>query len=617
MYRQLIFFAFLFSFGPLLLAQEKWLIELEEVGITEKPLIDVFSVDSIVKKSWLGNFSPFYHSTLNFREYSPGGISIFSIRGSTAQQNSVFWNGFKIENHMLGLTDINLFPIEIFDQILIRNSSETTQLINGKPGGVIQFNSLNEGNYPPLSLSAFVDDNNNQSYHVKTHVKKGKTIFGLRALFNRYQNQYSYKDAGGNKNIADHAGLNQNALLFSISHKNDNNWRINYDLWLQQTDRKIPPTIFQQHSRATQSDKHLRTSVVGRKNFNNGILEVRTALLAEQLIYEDSLIQEYSDSKIIEWQTRMSYSTSVANFFPLKIESGFRSIQIRTDAYEIEPSQNSFFVSLSSNSGDRFSIAQVGMQLKQEFNREHQIPLIFQLQLSGDFHPGIRWSLTGGNHYRIPTFNDLYWPGAGNKALLPERGSQVDASIQFKENHPLLHKIELTGFYRKTNNLIFWNNRQGSWRPENLSTVKARGFEFRWHTEWMVSEVKVLSKLGYDFVLSELTKERFPNDAAINKQLPYIPKHSFILENVFQYRGWQLSSHLRSLSTRYTNTDHSSSLEPNHLLDVSISKTLDLNILRCNLSLSVYNATNKSHFSVANRPLPLRSFGLGVQIFIH
>ncbi|TVQ50747.1 MAG: TonB-dependent receptor [Saprospirales bacterium] len=617
MYRQLLIFLIAFGLFPAVHSQEQWEIDLLEISINERPLIDAFSSDSINSDLILSNFSPFYRTALNFREYSPGGISIFSVRGSTAQQNAVFWNGFKIENQMLGLTDINLFPGQMFDQIYINTSTETSRLINGKPGGTIHFNSRPQKNEEKLIISAFLDNNRNSSYQINTNLKAGSTLFSIRALSNQFSNRYSYLDLNNKNRKAEHAKLNQNSIIFSIIHQSSSNWKMSYDLWAQNTERQIPPTIFQQRSEAEQTDRHFRNALVLQKSFDKGVLELRTAFLAEQLIYSDSLIQEFSNSRMLEWQSRLSYSLSIASLFPIKVESGLRNIKIRSDAYDNTPHQSPFFLSFSGKSGDLFSFGQLGIQLKQEFNRDYSIPLTYQFQLSSMNKQLLNWFITAGNHYRLPTFNDLYWPGSGNKQLFPENGYQFDGSIQINHLHPLLKQLELTGFYRKTNNLIFWNNRQGSWRPENLSTVKARGFEFRWHTEWMISEVKVLSKLGYDFVLSELTKDRFPNDAAINKQLPYIPKHSFILENVFQYRDWQLSSHFRSLSTRYTNTDHSSSLEPNHLLDISISKSLDLNFMRCNLSLSVYNATNKSHFSVANRPLPLRSFGLGAQIFIH
>lgn len=616
MYRQFILIIIAFGLLSAVHTQEQWEIDLMEIRINEQPLIDAFSSDSVNTDLISNNFSPFYRTTLNFREYSPGGISIFSIRGSTAQQNTVFWNGFKIENQMLGLTDINLLPEQLFDQIYINNSPETSRLINGKPGGTIHFNSRPQLHEDQLVFSTFLDKNRNRSYHLNTNFKVGTTLFSIRALSNQFSNRYSYSDLSNKTRKADHARLNQNALIFSVIHQTSNNWQISYDLWVQNTEREVPPTIFQQKSEAEQKDRHLRNALVAQKAFSRGVLELRTAFLAEHLIYSDSLIQEFSDSRMLEWQSRLSYSVSIASLFPIKVESGLRNIQIRSDAYDNTPRQSPFFLSFSGKSGDLLSFAQLGIQIKQEFNRDYSIPLTYQFQLTGKPKDLFSWSITTGNHYRLPTFNDLYWPNLGNKELIPEDGYQFDGSIQLERNHPLLKGLQLTGFYRKTNNLIFWNNRQGRWKPENLSTVKARGMEFRWQGEWKISKVKVESKVGYDFVVSELTKERFPNDPALNKQLPYIPKHSFILENIIQYRDWQLSSHLRSLSTRYTNTDHSSSLDPKYLLDISISKTLDLSFMRCNLSFSVYNATNKSHFSVANRPLPLRSFGLGIQIFI-
>lgn len=615
MFRQLNFLLFVTFLIPSAFCQEELIENLDEIIISGHPLLNEFYPDSINAAPFLYAVSPFYRSTLNFREYSPGGISIFSIRGSTAQQNAVFWNGFKIENHMLGISDINLIPAALFDQIYIHKSPQTSYLINGKPGGSIHFNSIADKISPIFQISAFFDENNNSSYHFKSNLRSGSTVIAIQALLNKFNNEFNYYDLNSNKQEANHAALEKKAFTFSLSHENQNNWKFNYDIWLQQSAREIPPTIFQQLSKATLEDSHLRTAAVVNKNLSNGILELSTALMYDQLIFDDSLIQEYSDSRILDWQSQLNYRLTLANLFPIKAEAGFRKILVKTNAYEEKLEDNNYFISLSGNSAEHFSFAKIGIQLKKEINSRGDIPLLYLTQLSGIIAADLKWSISAGNHYRFPTYNDLYWPGAGNQELKPEKGRHAELTLNFGKLHSQFQQVELTTFIRQTENLIFWTNRQGRWLPENLSEVRARGLEFRWTGVWNPGQFRIQSKLGYDFVLSKLFKERFPGDPALKKQLPYLPKHTVFFHNIFSFNNWQLSTSIRSQSIRYTNSDHSSFIDPNVLMDAELSKLLIFNDLSCKLSLSTFNLTNSKYFSVANRPMPLRSIGFGIQIF--
>ncbi|QQR94477.1 MAG: Plug domain-containing protein [Bacteroidota bacterium] len=44
------------------------------------------------------------------KNYGPGSLASSSIRGGNANQTAVIWNGFNINNPMLGQTDFSIIP---------------------------------------------------------------------------------------------------------------------------------------------------------------------------------------------------------------------------------------------------------------------------------------------------------------------------------------------------------------------------------------------------------------------------------------------------------------------------------------------------------------------------
>ncbi|MCW5920641.1 MAG: Plug domain-containing protein, partial [Bacteroidetes bacterium] len=51
------------------------------------------------------------------KNYGPGSLASSTIRGGNANQTAVIWNGFNINNPMLGQTDLSVIPEFFADKI--------------------------------------------------------------------------------------------------------------------------------------------------------------------------------------------------------------------------------------------------------------------------------------------------------------------------------------------------------------------------------------------------------------------------------------------------------------------------------------------------------------------
>lgn len=106
----------------------------------------------------------------------------------------------------------------------------------------------------------------------------------------------------------------------------------------------------------------------------------------------------------------------------------------------------------------------------------------FRLNPVGNFAA----KLAFGVAYRLPSFNDLYWPvddySSGNPDLVPERGQNVVFSISIDSKRAISANIDL--FYRRVKNLITWAplgapNSWGDsrWTPSNLNIFESKGLD--------------------------------------------------------------------------------------------------------------------------------------------
>nr|MBS0038044.1 hypothetical protein [Saprospiraceae bacterium] len=590
-------------------------VDLEEVIIYEASLRSIIQSDTTNAKIPAGTLTPFHSSTLNFREYAPSGITTFSIRGTTPQQNSIYWNGFLVQNPMLGLNDLSLFPSKLFDEVVVSTSDRTDLLLTGSPGGVISFDNLIKTTKKRNGAIAFettFDQNNNLQFNLKAdhHIKN--THFLIRAINHQNKNHYTHPDRFGNQKEAEHASVLQQAILLKVHRPLGEGGEVDFNLWWQETDREIPPTLFQAASKATQFDRHFRGSFSYKKSFENVILNYKSAFFIDRLKYEDERTDEFSDSQVKDLQSILTLWWNTGLNIPVKFQAGFQNTHIKSDAYSKNHNDQNYFLSLSSNSGELVSDFRISLQLKQEFNSIINAPLLSNIQFQYRINKLQKLVLSFGNHFRKPSYNDLYWPVLGNTDLIPERGWNTDLSWQKRFSQSLMEKITLNAFLRETDDLIYWNNTGGMWRPENLSKIRSYGLEFRTRFELDEPGVPLGLEIGYDYIVSKLIEERFPDDPALNKQLPYQPHHSILGKLYFNWKGFTIHNSMRFVSERFTAADHGSSLESNLIVRASLAYLFEFQKTKIETAFFVDNLFNSKYQSVNHRPMPLRTVGINI-----
>jgi len=84
-------------------------------------------------------------------------------------------------------------------------------------------------------------------------------------------------------------------------------------------------------------------------------------------------------------------------------------------------------------------------------------------------------SISQSTGFKAPTFNDLYWPGAGNPRLKPEKveSNEILVRNQFDDG-----SVEVSLYDTEIENLIDWaKNAEGNWHPQNIDNATAQGVD--------------------------------------------------------------------------------------------------------------------------------------------
>ena len=112
--------------------------------------------------------------------------------------------------------------------------------------------------------------------------------------------------------------------------------------------------------------------------------------------------------------------------------------------------------------------------LRKEFSEAYQTPLLFSF--------GTKWETTkfyqilfnASKNFRMPTFNDLFWPGSGNPDLKAETSLQAELGNKFQFKNI---RFDITAYYNSIENLIQWIPIGSISVPQNVYQVSIYGLE--------------------------------------------------------------------------------------------------------------------------------------------
>lgn len=554
------------------------------------------------------------HTSLYVRSYGNGTLATLGIRGGNATHTQLIWNGIPLRNPMIGLVDLALIPAAFIDDASIHYGGHGAAFGSGAVGGLISMNNNVISAVNNMSLEFGIGSWGYESGSVKVNYGSKNIRFGTRIFLQSMENNFRYrlaKDQPERNQV--HHELYNAGLLQEIDLRIGNYQNVTGRVWIQETDRQIPPTSTQNTSQSAQQDKSIRASLQWNYHKEKLGLQLKTAWLDEIIDYQDTLILLYTHNQFNTWLAEAEGSFYLTP--QLQWAGGIYTEASRAySANYLEPidrNQTAFYSTL------RWTLDQVllRLQAREEVTQASWSPFLIDISAEWAFLKSLSLKGSISRNYRIPTLNDLYWRPGGNAELKPEDGWTFEGGLYYGASpRGLTVTSSITAYTRSIDNWIMWmppvKDLRNFWAPINVARVESRGIETRGNLQYSDERVKFSAGLGIDLTWSTFETQLQEFGIEPGDQLFYVP-----VENIWS--GFQAG--YGGLTVHYDHHWFGSAPGINDALKASefgsggVSYGWGGAKVKSLFFLQAENVWNVPYRIIERRPMPGRTFRGGVK----
>lgn len=547
------------------------------------------------------------------KNYGAGSLATSSIRGGSAGQTLVLWNGLPIQSPMLGLLDLSLLPIGLMEEVQLQKGGHTSAWGSGAVGGLLALNNstFQRDTHTIVQLQHRIGSFGLQQQQAK--IALGNKRFRLESKWFDQQalNDFPFQAAPTlptqrQKNAA----FRQRHWLQSLHFHLSDRQQLSAHFWQQTNTRQIPPTITQSRSLANQQDEANRFFLQWHKVEKKGFLEAKTALFVEDLVYKNPISQLVAASSFRTWLYELSKEHQWDKQHRTAFGGTYNRTEAKAEAYAngVQEQRLAFWLNHTFSSGQwRWQIG-----LRQEWIDGERVPFVPSLNADYQLFNNLSLKAKVSRNYRFATLNDRYWQPGGNPDLKAESGWSQEASIVYRhQTKAHFFATESTLFNRQIDNWILWIplDNQSFWSANNIASVWSRGLEQQLKWSWETEAFQFTNQLSYSYVRStnQIALER-PR-LAKNEQLIYTPVHQLQAQIEWFWKCFSLRyQHTFADETRGVNE----TLAAYQLGQSSFSYHYSKDNHQIQFFTHIYNVWNTDYAIVERRPMPGRNYVVGV-----
>ncbi|MDZ4665186.1 MAG: TonB-dependent receptor [Bacteroidota bacterium] len=615
---------FILFFG-IVKAQNKDTILLPEVNVKSTKLNSsltgkkIQKIDSLTLELFknqtldvlLSNNTPIF-----IKNYGPGALQTTTFRGGNASQTAILWNGLNIQNSMLGLTDISNISGSLFNSVEIEYGGSSALWGSGAMGGAVHLNNthaFNKGVY--TKLNTLISTIGSRSAFTDVGYSNSKISFALKASVIKNKNEYAFYNDSNVLVKRKDASYEQLSAMPELKWFINNHNTVQAGAWLTKGIRNIP-NFSNIHNKIQQTDESERMNFNWYHSKNRITNNLKVAHFTERLDYLDSISRIDSRStmqtRIIEDDLYFKWQSN----HTLNIGFNYTKNEGLTEYY-----YGSKFIerySFITSHRDVFfnSKLTTNAAIRAEHTSSNLNPITYNFGAEYVPFKKLLLKLNAGKVYRIPTLNDLYWTPGGNPSLKPEEGYTADGTAEYSTSNGA-YNLLVSGsiFYKLISNWIQWvPYGVGYSQPVNLQEVYSRGAETSWQTGYTKDKFNIQLKCITSYVLSTISKTELEGDETLNKQLIYTPRYTINSSLTLIYKTFAISYFNNYIGYRFTASDNSVWLNPYHYSTLRAIYTNRFQKMELGFFGNINNVLNKQIEILANRPIALRYFEIGIQL---
>ena len=604
-----------------------------------------------------------FNSSIFVKNYGRATLSTVAFRGTSPSHTQVSWNGMKINNPMLGMTDFSTIPAYFIDDASLLHGTSSVNETGGGLGGSVklstkpakadgfglqyvqgvgsfktfdEFLRLTYGNDHWQTSTRVVYSSSPNDYKFRNHDKKENVYDEEMNIIDQYYPiernrsgafkdfhflQEVYYNTGGNDRFGLNAwyiNSNRELAMLTVDHGNET------DFENRQREETFRSVLSWDHF-----GEDLKLSVKGgyiytwvaydyKRDLGNGIMAHMTRSRSTINTFYGLLDADYHLSKKWLFTGNLSLHQHI-------VESRDKNI-LRQDGNKAIVGYLKGRPELSGSLSAKWRpVERIGLSVvvrEEMFGREWT-PIIPALFVDGVLSErgNIMARASVSRNYRFPSLNDLYFLPGGNPDLKKERGWTYDAGLSFAIGKEGVYTLDgsASWFESYIKDWIIWlPTTKGFFSPDNIKDVHAYGVELKGNLNASLSPSWRLGLNGtFSWTPSINEGEpRTPADQSVGKQLPYVPEYSSSVTGRLTWRTWSFLYKWCYYSERFTMSSNDISLTgklPQYFMsNVTLEKALSLDRADLSLKCAVNNLFNEEYLSVLSRPMP----GINFEVFV-
>ncbi len=584
------------------------------------------TVDSSVKAHYVYNSIAdvlSFNSAMHIKSYGPGGLSSTALRGGSAEQTAVLWNGFNLQNTMLGQNDLALMPSLLFDEMAVEYGGSSALWGSGAVGGSIHLNNRPRfGQGLKVQAGAGTGSYGLRNAHLKTSYSSDRFITSTKLFISKAVNDFEYMGSGSQQGEILHqqrAGYVFRNFLQEFKFLINSKQFLTFNAWLNNNDRQLPSFTQAAGSKTSQNDDAVRLSAGWNFIDSKFRSDIRAAYFQDHIKYTDSLFPIFSKSKT---QTVMLENENYFQWLPHhQLNIGFSALTTSAGSTYYQDMKGLSRLSFIAGEQSHFfknALSVVGVG-RVEYFSAGALPVTGSLALDWRF---LRHFSIGANFakvYRQPTLNELYWTPGGNPSLRPEQGYTSEGVLRYSSGIAALKfDASVAAYSKNIKDWVLWvPGAGGQPSPMNIQQVWSRGLESTWKIVYNKNKYGVEFRFITSYVLSTVESNEQENNNSINKQLIYTPLYTLNGSIILHYGQTSLGVFSQYVGYRYTSTDNAEWLLPYQVTSLKFNQQVRIKKMNISFFANCNNLFNTDYQVLENRPMPLRNYEFGLSVELH
>jgi iron complex outermembrane receptor protein len=248
----------------------------------------------------------FHQSGIAIKQNGTGGLSTPNVRGSSASQTSILWNGVELRSPMNGAFDLQLIPAFFIDRIRLNPGNANSTLTPSIGGQILMDNVLSD-----YSFRSEIQYSNLENYSVgmdfinreETHFLRTRIYTSLRSDAFKFKNDFI---PGNNIQVQNDNDFIQYGVLNEGGFSKGRN-NFDYKLFYVSTDRHLAPVATLENSRSYQDDENFIGKLKWTHSTTNSYQLLDASISLESIFFRDSIINVFARNESTSYSTRYKF----------------------------------------------------------------------------------------------------------------------------------------------------------------------------------------------------------------------------------------------------------------------------------------------------------------------